>query len=288
MAIAPVAPARPPVARWLRSLAVLLAALMATASNVARADADLDRIHARGTIKVAVYKDFFPFSEDGKGIDIELANALAERLGVRAEVLPFDAGEELGDDLRNMVWKGHYLGYGPADVMMHVPVDRVLQTRNDKVSIFGPYYRESIKLAIDSERISDWKGPDILAQEPVAVDGDSLSAQVILGADGGRYRDRVVISHGVEAAIAAVKSGRAAAILAARSELEAGLGIGQRYRYVDATWPGLPPAGWVAGLAVRSDSHDLERALQEALDGVTRDGTLARIFAQHGVTYTHP
>ena len=41
--------------------------------------------------------------------------------------------ENMNDDLRNMVWKGHYLGYGPADVMLHVPVDNRLMAENDKV-----------------------------------------------------------------------------------------------------------------------------------------------------------
>jgi len=272
-----------------RAARSLLAALcIALASVAARADSDLDRIRARGSIKVAVYNDFFPFSDDGAGIDVEIARALAAKLGVKLELLPFEAGEELGDDLRNMVWKGHYLGYGPADVMMHVPVDRVLQDRNDKVAIFGPYYRETIRLAIDSERIRDWNGPEILSREPVAVDGDSISAEVILDADGGRYRDHAVIERGIRPAIDAVKAQRAAALLATRSEIEAGLGLGERYRLVDVSFPGLPPGGWVAGLAVRADSPDLEHALQDALDAIGRDGALARIFVQHHVTYVHP
>ena len=44
----------------------------------------------------------------------------------------------MNDDLRNMVWKGHYLGAQPSDVMMHVPVDEHLARANDKVRIFGP------------------------------------------------------------------------------------------------------------------------------------------------------
>ena len=41
--------------------------------------------------------------------------------------------EDMNDDLRNMVWKGHYLGTQPSDVMMHVPVDEHLAKANDKV-----------------------------------------------------------------------------------------------------------------------------------------------------------
>ncbi len=274
-------------------LIVALAALfvLALAGANARADADLQRIQSGGVLKVAVYRNFFPFSDQGRGIDIDLAQALAGRLGVRVELLPFDAGDSMADDFRNMVWKGHYLGYGPADVLMHVPVDRVLAVRNEQVRIFGAYYRESLRLAVDPVRIGDWQGLDVFARERVAVDGGSISAQAMLSADGGRYRDNVVIGRDIGEAIAAVKTGRAAALMATRSEIEAGLTAGDaspRYEIVDPALPTVPAHGWVVGMAVRSERQDLADALQHALDSLRDDGTLARIFAQHGVRYVQP
>ena len=97
-------------------------------------------------LKVAVYNDYPPFSNNGAGIDIDLAQALANKLGLKLSLLPFKAGENLNDDLRNMVWKGHFLGYGPADVMLHVPVDHTLMAANDKVEIFAPYYHDTVRL----------------------------------------------------------------------------------------------------------------------------------------------
>jgi len=280
-----------PRRKWLRAAAALAAGAVTGASAASAAAAaadDLDGLRALGVLKIAVYRDFFPFSDDGRGIDVDLAGELARRLGLKPSLLPFDAGEDMGDDLRNMVWKGHYLGYGPADVLMHVPVDRVLQARNEQVEIFAPYYRETVRLAIDTERIPDWTGADSLQQQRIAVDGASIGAQVILGADGGRYRDQVSIGKGVLAAIDEVKAGRAAAILAARSEIEAGLGLGARYRLVDVAWPTLPARGWAVGLAVKRERAALAHALADAMDALTRDGTLARIFAAHGVTPATP
>ena len=69
------------------------------------------------------------------------------RLGVKLSVLPFNADENTNDDLRNMVWKGHYLGFGPADVLLHVPVDRPLMVANPQVTIFAPYFRERVTVA---------------------------------------------------------------------------------------------------------------------------------------------
>ena len=50
-------------------------------------------------------------------------------------LLPFRADDSMNDDLRSMVWRGHYLGYGPADVPMHVPVDRPLMEANPQVAM---------------------------------------------------------------------------------------------------------------------------------------------------------
>ena len=112
----------------------LLAALPAAGRQAQTDLTDLARIRASGVLKVAVYKDNAPFSDgpvnDMKGLDVSMAAALARQLNLKLSLLPFDAGENMNDDLRNMVWRGHYLGYGPADVMLQVPVDKYLMRSN--------------------------------------------------------------------------------------------------------------------------------------------------------------
>ena len=73
----------------------------------AQADTALARIRARGRLSVALYNDMPPFHVAGKGIDVDLAAALAKALGVELSLLPFNADENMNDDLRNMVWRGH-------------------------------------------------------------------------------------------------------------------------------------------------------------------------------------
>ena len=124
----------------------------------------LDKIKAKGVLTVAVYKDNPPFSEQAGEVDVTLAQLLADELGVKLSLMPFDAGENMGDDLRNMVWKGHYLGYGPADVMLHVPVDRNFMQQNKQARIFGPYYRETVVLAHDRKQIRCAERSDRLRQ----------------------------------------------------------------------------------------------------------------------------
>jgi hypothetical protein len=60
----------------------------------------------------------------GQGIDVDLAAALADTLGMKVTPLPFQADENMDDDLRNMVWQGHYLGFGPADACCMFPSPR--------------------------------------------------------------------------------------------------------------------------------------------------------------------
>ena len=127
---------------------------------------DLAKIRASGVLKVAVYKDNAPFSDgpanDVKGLDVSIATALARQLNLKLSLLPFDAGENMNDDLRNMVWRGHYLGYGPADVMLQVPGDKYLMARNRQVLILAPYMRQSLVLVFDTTRIADVSSPDDL------------------------------------------------------------------------------------------------------------------------------
>lgn len=64
----------------------------------------------------------------------------------------------MGDDLRNMVWKGHYLGFGPADVLMHVPVDKPLMDSQKQALIFAPNFKETVAAGNASELHSVLRG----------------------------------------------------------------------------------------------------------------------------------
>ena len=266
----------------------LLLALLAGAPAFA-GEAAVDAVFKTGILKVAVYRDFFPYSDAKEGgIDVDLANALAERLGVKASVLPFDAGDNLNDDLRNMVWKGHYLGYGPADVMLHVPNDPGLARQNDKVLIFSPYQVEGVALAINPQRIPEWQGLEVFAHEKVAVDGGSFAAQIILGADGGRYLEHVVIERNIRAAIGQLTSGAVAAVMGTRAELEAGGASKPPYQMVELHLPGAPLRSWAVGLAVKNDRTELAERLKAAIQQMQADGSMSKIFSQHGVRNVQP
>lgn len=262
------------------------AAAVGATSGARAAEASLAAVKSRGTLVAAVYRDMPPFHEHGLGIDVDVAAALAESLGVRLSLLPFPAGEDMGDDLRNMVWKGHYLGYGPADVMLHVPVEAPLMRANPQVRIFAPYWRDRVMIA---RRVDQLPHLETLAQlngKSVAVPGQTLAGWLMIGADGGAYRQQLTTTwkDGVEAA-QALRRGEFAAAAGLGSELESVLGGDPRF--VIAPLPTLSNSrdGWAVGLAVRKDAADLAEALQRAMDGLVADRRLQQIFSRGHVTW---
>ena len=276
-------------ARLTRRSLVLAGAASLAGGVAAQAEASaLARVRARGRLTVALYNDMPPFHVAGKGIDVDLAGALAKALGVELSMLAFNADENMNDDLRNMVWRGHYLGFGPADVLMHVPVDRPLMDGNPRVQIFGPYYRERIVIARDLSQVPKMESLDAFAGRQIAVPGQTLAGWLLIGADGGKYRGQLLTrwKDGVDAA-AALRRGEVAAAAGMASELESALAGDGRFAIEPLPVPRAKD-GWAVGLAVKKDAQDLAQALQAALNGLAQSGDLGRLFAKGQVNWRAP
>lgn len=266
----------------------LLAALISTfaLSIAAPASADLDKIRATGLITFAVYEDYRPWSGKQGGIDNDLAKAIADKLGLKSSLIVFPAGENVDDDLRNMVWKGHYLGFGPADVMLHVPVDANLMRKNDKVEIFAPYYREAVKLVRSVKAIPEMNGVASLEGKKMGAEKVSISAMVLLGEPG--LRDHVTIyPSGVEA-VQKLKAGEVDAVVATRAEIESVIQGDPGFEVTDAPFTRLPRNGWVLGMSVKKDDIDLAQAVQKAVNELFDSGEMAALFKKHGVRSIKP
>jgi len=266
-------------------LALGVAASAATAETPPTMDA--------GRLRVAVYNDFPPYSDKGKGVDVAIGRELAKRLGLDPEIIGYTADEDMNDDLRNMVWKGHYLGTRPADVMLHVPVDSYLAQKNEQVHIFGPYHLESVAIARNADRVPPVSGSAALAlevftREKMGVETASLADNFMVSVLNGRLRENVTHFPTVSLAVEALKQGDVSAVMATRSELENALGQGARFPVTPVEMPELRVKGWPLGMAVKADNVALEDALRQAMDGLYRDGTLDRIFAEYGITRQSP
>ena len=271
--------------RLLQSAAALLAAGPLAGTVHAQA---LDAVRKRGRLSVAVYNEMPPFHDRGQGIDVELARALAKALGVELSLLPFNADENMNDDLRNMVWRGHYLGFGPADVLLHVPVDRPLMQENPRVAIFAPYYRERLVVARDLAQVPKMDSLDDFGSRRIAVPGQSLSGWLLIGAENGRYREQLLTQwkDGTGAA-AALLRGEVAGAAGTASELESVLAGDARFAIDPLPLPRARD-GWAVGCAVKKESTDLAQALQEAMNQLAQSGELKRIFAASKVSWRQP
>lgn len=271
-----------------RGMRVMLSLVSLALCTALPARADWQKIQASGSLKVAVYNEFPPFSDNGAGIDIDLAQALAKKLGLKLSLLPFPAGENLNDDLRNMVWKGHYLGYGPADVMLHVPVDKLLMAANDKVEIFAPYHVEAVRLVRSARAIPAFDGIDALEGKRIGVEKVSISGMLMLGEGEGRFREQVRIYSTPQEALQKLKAGELDAVLANRSEIEAVMKGDPAFPVSEVAFQRLPKAGWAVGLGVRKDDLELGKLLQKAMNELSASGELKAIFAKYGVQVVKP
>ena len=274
---------------WLKALASL--PLAAALPSHAEESNTLEAIRQRGRLRIAVYNDFAPYSNEGKGIDVDLAKAIATKLGLTPEVVSFKSDDDMNDDLRNMVWKGHYLGTKPADVMMHVPVDEHLARANDKVRIFGSYHRESLAVARDPARItkpiagSAAVALEIFTREKIGVETATLSDSFLLAVLNGRLRSNIVHYKNVALAAQGLSNGEVSAVLAPRAELEAALAGQTRLPVEPANLAELKVGGWPIGMAVKVEEMALAETLTAALADLKREGVVAEIFRKYGVTY---
>lgn len=241
-----------------------------------------------GLLRVAFYKDFAPFSNEGKGSDVDIAAALAARMGLKMSPMFFDADENMGDDLRNMVWKGHYMGYGPADMMMHAPVDREYMARQDKVEFIAPYHRERYAVAYDRRRVDSLETMAPFEKLPCGVVVDTLPDSLMLSADGGRYRSQLRHYKTLTEAMAALRSGEVAGVMALQGELEGAVAGDANFPVGPAPIALLNTRQWPVGIAIRKGEQQLGRAIMEAMNALVADGEIERIMARHNIKWRAP
>ncbi len=277
------------------TLIAALSVLYATALFGADDDVDktdLEKIKERGNIEIAVYAKFPPYSAKAsgqpEGIDIEIGRALAEKLGVTPTFKVFLADETVEDDFRNHIWKGHYLGGGTADVMMHAPADPEFAQRNDKVRILAPYFEEELVVA-RSQRLKNARTLDAFMKDKIGVEQLTLPSYFLLSAFGGGLRENTVHFKSIGYAVEALKKNEVAAVLGPRGEIEGALGsdIGN-FHIGPMPMPGVYRTRWDLGLAIKSENDQLAGAIAKAMSELRADGTIMRIFARSGLTYRPP
>jgi len=156
--------------------ATVLAVGLASASVSAR---PYDDVIESGSITIFVYSDYAPYSweENGeyRGIDVEVAEFIADYLGVELSLLMRGADENIDDDLRINIWKGDLIHRKAADVMLHVPIDKEVDARNDLAVINNPYFKEEMAVVVDRDVIENLETFGYFTSEKVGAELDTVS-----------------------------------------------------------------------------------------------------------------
>lgn len=287
----------------MRLLILVLCSLL-TLAQVAKAQVRaFDDIVASGVLKAAVYENFPPYSfqQDGqpRGVDVELAQQLAASQGLKLELLWIAAGEKLDDDLRNFVWKGHYLRPEVlADVMLRVPYDRNYAFKrnelgelvNERVVMFAPYQRERWQVAHDARRLKEVPSVAVFGYHPIGVEVESVPSFYLSSVFGGRMSGNTRHYPSPPQAFAAMRAGKVDAVMAMRGEIDWLLheAADPQLKAAENAYPEMGRQQWDIGMAVHESNRQLAYALESGLEELIGSGELAKIYARYGLRYEVP
>lgn len=280
----------------------LLVCLPAQALNITHIR-EYDEIIESGVLRVALYQDFPPYSfMDGdipRGVDVELAQALADGLGTRLEIQWMLADESIDGDFRNHLWRGHYLRPGQvADVMLRVPNDRAFSSKRDDlghpafelVHMFGPYQRERWQAAYDPRRIDEVKSISVFQYHPIGVEEDTVPSFYLTTVMNGQLSKMTRHYRSVRAAFQAMIDGEVHAVMGTQAEIDwllaqhpdAGMQL------TENAYPSMGKQVWDLGMAVHEANRQLAYALADVAEEMILDGRMAELYARHGLRYMRP
>lgn len=285
---------------WLSVLCSLLLSISGTLQAQVRS---YDSIVESGVLKVALYEGFAPYSfrQDGqpRGVDYDIAQALAAGLGLKLEVIWAPPGEKLDDDLRDYIWRGHYLRPRQlADVMLRVPYDREFSYKsnefgelvNELVVMFGPYQRERWQVAFDQRRLQAVPSVAVFQQHPIGVEVESVPSFYLSSVFDGMLSKMTHHYRNPQEAFAAMKTGAVDAVMALRGEVDWQLQFAadSQLALAENAYPNMGKQVWDIGMAVHESNRQLAYALEEKLEELILAGELKRIYGQYGLRYELP
>lgn len=284
-------------------LAVLCSLLLALSEPLLAQVRSYDSIVESGVLKVALYEDFPPYSfqQDGqpRGVDYDIAQALAAGLGLTLEVIWAPPGEKLDDDLRDYIWRGHYLRPKQlADVMLRVPYDREFSYKsnefgelvNELVVMFGPYQRERWQVAFDQRRLKAVPSVAVFQRHPIGVEVESVPSFYLSSVFDGMLSKMTHHYRNPQEAFAAMKAGEVDAVMALRGEVDwqRKLAADSQLALAENAYPNMGKQVWDIGMAVHESNRQLAYALEEKLEELILAGELKRIYGQYGLRYELP
>jgi polar amino acid transport system substrate-binding protein len=261
-----------------------------------------DDIIESNEIVVAVYRDYIPFSyqENGeaKGIDVALAKHIAKKLGVEVRFRWVTADENVQGDLRNNLWKGHFLKRTVADLMLRVPYDKAYsQLRDDigelvheQVHMFAPYHTESWKIIFNNQKIEDVSTMAVFQYHDIGVEVDSIPQFYLMSVFNGRMSKRTKQFNSVELAISAMHEQKIDAVMGLRSQVSYYQHqlASPNYQLASNAFPHIGKHHWDIGMAVKSDYRQLGYAVTDIVEEMIASGKMKKLFEDHHAVYQLP
>ncbi|MCJ8325676.1 MAG: transporter substrate-binding domain-containing protein [Campylobacterales bacterium] len=262
----------------------------------------LDEIIKDKNIIIAVYENFPPYSfiENGieKGIDIDIAKKIAKRMKVNITWYWTGSDENLEDDLRNVIWKGHLIHKTKADVMFRIPFDYDFirqvdkstgELSNELVVMKSPYHAERWVIATNKKFIKDFETLAIFKYHKIGVEIDTLPDSYLSSSFRGALSQNVRHYKSIFEAIKDLKNGKIAAVAGLRSQLEYALDYNSnKDKYFISKKIPYTKSIWDLGLAVRTDFRALSYELDGHMSDLYKSGEIQKIFEKYNVVYEKP
>jgi len=230
--------------------------LMTGGAGLASADA-LDDIAKAGTIKIGIFEDFPPFASLGsdmkiQGYDVDMADALAKGLGVKAELVGITGQNRIP-----------YLSEGKVDALLSIGYSDERAQVVDFTDPYAPYY-----IAVMGPEEVAVKGAADLAGKTIAVNRGTLEDTEVTkvapaDADIQRYNDY----NGV---ISAFLSGQAQLTVVGNDVGATILAKNPAIKPVEKFQLLTSPSN----MAVKKGETRLQQKLNEILAGMKKDGSL--------------
>lgn len=261
-----------------------------------------DDIIDSGELIVGMYRDFPPYSweKDGKaqGVDADIAQAIADQFKVELKIHWVTPDETLEDDLRNTVWKGHYLDRKVADIMMRVPYDREFSLKRDDVGLLvnelvvmtAPYQRERWQVVFNTDKLERVRTMAVFAYHPIGVEIDSMPAFYLTSAMRGRMREKTRHYTTIYDAYDAMIKTEVDAVMGLRGQTDWLLRNKPQENYARGQ-NGFPEMGkqqWDLGIAVKTDFRQLGYEAGDVIDAMIKSGDMEKVFAKYGLEYEKP
>jgi ABC-type amino acid transport substrate-binding protein len=132
------------------------------------------------------------------------------------------------------------------------------------------------------DSMADFKG------QRIAVPGQSLAGWLLIGSDGGAYREQLdtkIVD--AQAAARLLQQGGVAGAAGHASEIESILLGNPDFAIEPLPLPRMRD-GWPIGCAVKKESTDLALVIKQAIEAMNANGDMAAIFQRGKVSWRKP